>query len=168
MRMISSVPSRRCEIASERIVVGDDAARVADHVRVAVGETENAVWVEARVHAREHRDTLAGGSGRPPRSNSSAYRSAVWSSSPVMVTVASLPLRACPGALYKVKQYTNGHARAFPKGGCPRRSQLSAGGSVPSRYGPSRGTGNDAYASRAEVVSVATAAPCLRAASATG
>ncbi len=42
------------------LVVGDDAAGVADHVRVALLQAEQAVGVQARVHAREHRDLARG------------------------------------------------------------------------------------------------------------
>jgi hypothetical protein len=46
--MISRVPSSRWLIA------GDHAARVADHVRLAFGQAEQAVHVEPGVHAGDH------------------------------------------------------------------------------------------------------------------
>ena len=41
------------------LVVGDDAAGVADDVRLALGQAEDPVDVEPGVHARHHRDVLA-------------------------------------------------------------------------------------------------------------
>ena len=48
------------------LVVGDDAAGVPDDVRLAFLEAEDAVDVQPRVHARDHGDVLAGGSGSGP------------------------------------------------------------------------------------------------------
>jgi hypothetical protein len=53
-------------------VVRRDAARVADHVPVALGEPEHLLWIEPGVHARQHCDPPAGGSGRSPLSNPAA------------------------------------------------------------------------------------------------
>jgi len=51
IRMISLVPSRRCEMVSDR-------ARVADHVGLARPQPEDPVDVEAGVHAGHHRHLL--------------------------------------------------------------------------------------------------------------
>jgi hypothetical protein len=57
--MISSVPSSRCEIGERPdLVVGDDAACIADHMRVALVQPEQAVRVQAGVHAGDDRDAL--------------------------------------------------------------------------------------------------------------
>jgi len=55
-------------------VVGNDPARVADHVGLPLGQPEDPVGVEAGVHAGEHGDALAGagGRGRSPVSKPSA------------------------------------------------------------------------------------------------
>jgi hypothetical protein len=64
MRMISSVPSRFCEIASERIASSETTPPALDHVGVPLGQPEDPVGVEAGVHAGEHGDALAGGQGQ--------------------------------------------------------------------------------------------------------
>ena len=54
-------------------VVAHHAARVADHVGVALLEAEHPCRIEAGVHAREHGDVLGGrGGGRSPLVNSAA------------------------------------------------------------------------------------------------
>ena len=59
--MISRVPNRRWEMVSEHLVVGYDPAGVADHVRVALLETEHPVDVDPGIHACDHRHTLCRG-----------------------------------------------------------------------------------------------------------
>jgi hypothetical protein len=54
-------------------VVGDDATRIADHVRVALLETEDPRRVETGIHAGEHRDLR----GRRHREVTLAERSCV-------------------------------------------------------------------------------------------
>jgi hypothetical protein len=43
-----------------QLVLRDDPAGVADDVRVTLGQTEQAVRVQPRVHARDHGDLLGG------------------------------------------------------------------------------------------------------------
>ena len=43
-----------CQRAND--VLGDDAARVTNHVRIALRQTEDAEWIQSGVHARDHRD----------------------------------------------------------------------------------------------------------------
>jgi hypothetical protein len=62
-------------------VIGDHAARVADHVRLALGESEGRVNVQAGIHAGDN-GHAAGGMGSGPL-NSSAYCWLLASSSSV-------------------------------------------------------------------------------------
>jgi hypothetical protein len=48
------------------LVVGDDSARVADDMRVALLQAEQAVGVQPRVHAGQHGDLPAGGQRKAP------------------------------------------------------------------------------------------------------
>ena len=56
---LSAWPRTSSLSSAPAIVLGDDAPGIADHVGLALAQAEEAVGVEARVHAGEHRHMLA-------------------------------------------------------------------------------------------------------------
>jgi hypothetical protein len=101
MRMISSVPSSRCEIASERIsssVITPPALRI-----TCASPSWRPSTYEGFSRASMHATTAtlrAGGSGSPPLSNFSAYAALFFSSSSVWLMRSSRPVPGIPDPVY--------------------------------------------------------------------